>query len=162
MSSRRRHTVTGMPGPTELGVLLVSAARNFTRYGTLRLGAHNLSPARVQLITTVGESPGIRVGTLAQHLGVTNRAVTGLVDTLQAEGLIQRQPDPDDRRAFRLALTRSGIDLLTRIDRLQGAVSEDAFADFTVEERTQFAECLQRVIRRTRDLRAAADPESRN
>jgi DNA-binding MarR family transcriptional regulator len=153
VSSRARLTDARTPSPTDLSVLLARTWHGFTRYGTTRFGAHGLSPARVQLITAVGESPGIRMGTLAQQLGVTSRAVTGLVDALQAEGLLERQPDPNDRRAFRLALTDAGTELLTRIDQLHGAVSADAFADLSVEERAQFAELLRRVIKRTRELR---------
>jgi DNA-binding MarR family transcriptional regulator len=135
--------------------LLVGATRAFTRYGTTRFGAHGLSPARVQLITAVGEAPGVRMGTLAQQLGVTNRAITGLVDALQAEGLVERQPDPNDRRAFRLALTATGAGQLTRIHQLHETVSADAFANLTTHERAQLAELLQRVIDRTRQLRGA-------
>jgi DNA-binding MarR family transcriptional regulator len=144
---------TGTPSPTDLSILLVGATRAFTRYGTTRFGTYGLSPARVQLITAVGEAPGIRMGILAQQLGVTNRAITGLVDALQAEGLLERQPDPDDRRAFRLALTAIGTEQLARINQLHDAVSADAFADLTTHERAQFAELLQRVIDRIRQLR---------
>jgi DNA-binding MarR family transcriptional regulator len=155
VSSRTRPASTGTPSPTDLSVLLVSAFRAFTRYGTTRFSAHGLSPARVQLLTAVGEAAGIRMGTLAKHLGVTNRAITGLVDALQAEGLLERQPDPDDRRAFRLALTATGAEQLTRINELHDAVSAEAFADLDSEERAQFAELLQRVADRTRRLRTS-------
>ncbi|HEY5987754.1 MAG TPA: MarR family transcriptional regulator [Streptosporangiaceae bacterium] len=153
MSSRTRPSQTGTPSPTDLSILLVSAFRGFTRYGTTRFGAYGLSPARVQLITAVGEAPGIRMGTLARQLGVTSRAITGLVDALQAEGLLERQPDPGDRRAFRLALTDVGMQQLARIDELHDRVSADAFAGLSTQERAQFAELLQRVIDRTRQLR---------
>jgi DNA-binding MarR family transcriptional regulator len=153
VSSRTRPTRTSTPSPTDLSVLLVSASRGFTRYGTTRFGAYGLSPARVQLITAVGEAPGIRMGTLAEQLGVTSRAITGLVDALEAEGLLERQPDPADRRAFRLALTDNGTEQLTRIDKLHNTVSADAFADLNNQERAQLAELLQRVIERTRQLR---------
>lgn len=139
-------------------MLLVRASRAYTRYGTTRFSAHGLSPARVQLISAVGEAPGIRMGALAKQLGVTNRAITGLVDALQAEGLLGRQPDPEDRRAFRLALTATGAEQLARIDDLHDAVSADAFADLDNHERGQFAELLQRVIDQTRRLHTSAHP----
>jgi DNA-binding MarR family transcriptional regulator len=155
MSSRTRSSDADAPSPADLSVLLVRAWRGFTRYGTAQFGVQGLSPARVQLITALAASPGIRMGTLAKQLGVTGRAVTGLVDALEAEGLVERQPDPDDRRAFRLSLTAAGTEIHHRIDRLHDAVSADAFTDLSVEERAQLAEFLRRIIKRTGELRSA-------
>ncbi len=51
---------------------------------------------------------GLRVGDLAQALGVTVGGTSKLVDRIERAGLIRREPDPDDRRASRATLTPSG------------------------------------------------------
>jgi DNA-binding MarR family transcriptional regulator len=59
---------------------------------------------------------------LAQHLGVDRTVMTYLLDDLEAANLIERRPDPADRRARRIVATRRGIDLLARLnDRLREA-----------------------------------------
>jgi DNA-binding MarR family transcriptional regulator len=59
---------------------------------------------------------------LAQHLGVDRTVMTYLLDDLQAAGLIERRPDPADRRARRIVATRQGSKLLAALDaRLQVA-----------------------------------------
>jgi DNA-binding MarR family transcriptional regulator len=63
---------------------------------------------------------------LAQQLGIDRTVLTYLLDDLESAGLIQRQPDPADRRARRIVVTRSGH---ARLRRLQhDLVSAESFA----------------------------------
>ena len=59
---------------------------------------------------------------LAQHLGVDRTVMTYLLDDLEEAGLIERRPDPADRRARRVVATPHGTELLTELDgRLRAA-----------------------------------------
>ncbi|MCU1491451.1 MAG: transcriptional regulator [Acidimicrobiaceae bacterium] len=59
---------------------------------------------------------------LAQHLGVDRTVMTYLLDDLETAKLIERRPDPADRRARRIVATRRGAELLTILnDRLRAA-----------------------------------------
>jgi DNA-binding MarR family transcriptional regulator len=59
---------------------------------------------------------------LALHLGVDRTVMTYLLDDLEAAGLIERRPDPADRRARRIVATDAGNELLTSLnDRLRAA-----------------------------------------
>jgi len=51
---------------------------------------------------------GLRMNELSRMLMVTGGNVTAIVDQLEKEGLVERLDEPDDRRAFRIRLTRSG------------------------------------------------------
>ncbi|ANH76906.1 winged helix DNA-binding domain protein [Ralstonia insidiosa] len=51
---------------------------------------------------------GMRMNVLSRYLMVTGGNVTGLTDQLEKEGLVKREPDPDDRRSFRVSLTEAG------------------------------------------------------
>jgi DNA-binding MarR family transcriptional regulator len=53
-------------------------------------------------------SAGMRLGELSQRLMVSNGNITGLVDRLVAQGLLDRQPAPNDRRAQLVQLTAEG------------------------------------------------------
>jgi DNA-binding MarR family transcriptional regulator len=130
----------------ELGELLIGASRAFTRKGLAGFHAHGLSPARVRLILALADAGAIRMSGLAEQLGVTNRAVTGLADALEGEGVVARRPDPADRRAVRLELTPAGMALVDEIERLQRQVSEEIFAALPQDERDQLAGLLRRFI----------------
>jgi DNA-binding MarR family transcriptional regulator len=54
---------------------------------------------------------------LAQHLGVDRTVMTYLLDDLEGAGLIERQPDPADRRARRVVATAAGRKQLADLDR---------------------------------------------
>ena len=59
---------------------------------------------------------------LAQHLGVDRTVMTYLLDDLEAASLIERRPDPANRRARRIVATQKGNELLIRLnERLQAA-----------------------------------------
>jgi DNA-binding MarR family transcriptional regulator len=59
---------------------------------------------------------------LAQHLGVDRTVMTYLLDDLEAAGLIERRPDPADRRARRVVATHLGTELLATLNgRLRAA-----------------------------------------
>jgi DNA-binding MarR family transcriptional regulator len=48
------------------------------------------------------------LGDLAESLESTPRNITGLVDHLERDGLVERVPDPEDRRSVRARLTQAG------------------------------------------------------
>jgi DNA-binding MarR family transcriptional regulator len=52
---------------------------------------------------------------LAAHTGVTRATITGLVDTLERDGLVTRTPDPEDRRMMAVMLTPRGEELLQKV-----------------------------------------------
>jgi DNA-binding MarR family transcriptional regulator len=54
---------------------------------------------------------------LAQHLGVDRTVMTYLLDDLEGAGLIERRPDPADRRARRIVATPAGRQQLADLDR---------------------------------------------
>jgi len=64
---------------------------------------------RFDLMSQLERHPeGLRMTALSQRMMVTGGNVTGIVDQLAAEGLVERLPDEADRRAFRIRLTRAG------------------------------------------------------
>ena len=76
-----------------------------------------LSEGRLGLLFVLhrfGEE-GISLGRLAELQRVTPRNVTGLVDSLEKDGLVERLPDPDDRRSVRARLTAAGRERIDSI-----------------------------------------------
>ncbi|TMR21286.1 MarR family transcriptional regulator [Nonomuraea turkmeniaca] len=140
-----------MSSATELGELLVAASRAFSQQGRTRFGEHGLSPARVRLLTTLHGRPGSRMRDLADVLGVSGRAITPLVDALEADGLVTRGPDPGDRRAFRLTLTEEGLGAIDEIGRLQHRISEEIFAGMGETDRRDLARLLRSFLATTQD-----------
>jgi DNA-binding MarR family transcriptional regulator len=75
---------------------------------------------------------------LAQHLGVDRTVMTYLLDDLEAAGLIERRPDPADRRARRIVATHRGTELLTELDGRLRAAEAHLLAPLDQEARESF------------------------
>ncbi|MDQ6714030.1 MAG: MarR family transcriptional regulator [Candidatus Dormibacteraeota bacterium] len=71
---------------------------------------HGLSEGRLHVLFALGSAPRqqLPLGELADRLDVTPRNVTGLIDHLERDGLVERLDDPDDRRSTYARLTSSG------------------------------------------------------
>jgi DNA-binding MarR family transcriptional regulator len=140
------NVAVGDVAAVDLGESLVAAWHIFTRLANARFAEHRLTAARVRLIVALASGPGVRMGALADQLGVTGRAVTALVDALEAEGVIVRKMDPHDRRAIQLRLTDRGRDLVAEIRRLQVSVSEELFRPFADAERRELSALLNKFV----------------
>jgi DNA-binding MarR family transcriptional regulator len=67
------------------------------------------SIARFDYLAQLARVPkGLRMREISERLMVTGGNVTGLTDSLENEGLVQREADPLDRRASRVRLTKTG------------------------------------------------------
>jgi DNA-binding MarR family transcriptional regulator len=89
---------------------------------------------------------------LAQHLGIDRTVMTYLLDDLEAAGLIERRPDPTDRRARRVFATEPGAELLVTLDsRLQTAEAR-LLAPLDTEARDTFRSQLRDLAIRANAL----------
>ena len=76
-----------------------------------------LTMSQLRVLHTLNGDPGMTAGKLAEHLGVRPSTVTGIVDRLVKQALVQRQADPDDRRVVRNILTVRGTEVLSDLAR---------------------------------------------
>ena len=105
-----------VPAP-QLPLALLGAMRRFgpswLRWLRVHLAGSGQTPARMQVLSLLtGAAEPLIMRQLTQALGTTARAVTGLVDGLEAEGLVRRQPHQTDRRATFISLTETGRELV--------------------------------------------------
>ena len=74
-----------------------------------------LSPIQCHVLHLIEPERPLSMSQLAQTLSCDASNVTGLVDRLEARGLVCRQPSPDDRRVKVLQLTPTGVRLRTQL-----------------------------------------------
>ncbi len=98
------------------------------------------------LSAAVHEPPRSQLA-LAQRLGIDRTVMTYLIDDLTAAGLIERQPDPTDRRARRLVATDAGRAELRKVERALRRAEGEALAPLDDDERAEFRALLCRIAR---------------
>jgi DNA-binding MarR family transcriptional regulator len=78
------------------------------------LSAHGLSQGSWTVLMVLNRDPAIPLmpSDLADKCGVTRATMTGLLDGLERQQLLQREPEPSDRRTLRVRLTPAGIERL--------------------------------------------------
>ena len=75
------------------------------------LDEHGLSMWGYSVLVALEQSPVRTQAALAEAIGADKTRIIPTLDELQAQGFIERRPDPDDRRARLLALTDAGRDV---------------------------------------------------
>jgi DNA-binding MarR family transcriptional regulator len=88
----------------------------------------------------------MRLSDLAETLHIAPRSATEVADALQARGLVERSPDPTDRRAVVLRVTTEGDRVQAEVDAARTADTRDLFARLTPAERTELARLLRVVV----------------
>jgi DNA-binding MarR family transcriptional regulator len=91
---------------------------------------------RFDLMAQLERHPeGLRMGELSRRMMVTGGNVTGITDQLEKEGLVQRVPDPQDRRAFAVKLTAAGRRAFADMAAVHEAWIEELLRDIPGEDK---------------------------
>ncbi|MEV7069469.1 MarR family transcriptional regulator [Streptomyces sp. NPDC093990] len=106
-----------------------------------------VTPAQSRLLRTLAhwETPP-RMADLAERLEVVPRAVTTLVDGLEASGKVRRVPDPANRRVIRIELTEDGLKTLQGLRDVRRAAAEEILAPLTDEQRDVLGGLLDTLV----------------
>lgn len=126
------------------------------RYANARLPSFGLPATltipRVRLLlavaTGMAEEISTRMSDIALDLGVTSRTITTMVDALERDGLIERVPDPNDRRAISLVLTDEGHAAIPRIKTALDEISGSIMSPLSAGDHEALHGLLMQLIER--------------
>ena len=83
-----------------------------------------ITPVQFAALQAVHNVPGTDQRTLARTIGFDTSTIAGVIDRLEARGLVERRADPRDRRIWRLHLTDEADPILQDIETHRGAVAD--------------------------------------
>lgn len=130
-----------------LADLLLRTARRLRRAEANELSALGLTHGQARALRVLNRRGGpMRISELAERLEIVPRSATTVVDMLEQAGLVERQKDPDDRRAVLAALTAAGHELLGRMRqerRVAAAALFGRVSETQQQELLQLLEALQ-------------------
>ncbi|WP_327123482.1 MarR family winged helix-turn-helix transcriptional regulator [Streptomyces sp. NBC_01727] len=139
-----------MDSPDSDGLLaeqLLRLTRRLHRIQSRQLEPIGITPAQFRLLRMVAHYDGPpRMADLAQRLDVVPRAVTSLVDALEASGRVRRTPDPDSRRVVRIELTDEGRATLRSLRDARRAAAEEILAPLTADQREVLGGLLSTLV----------------
>ncbi|MEU2515682.1 MarR family winged helix-turn-helix transcriptional regulator [Streptomyces syringium] len=98
------------------------------------------------VLSAVADLGPVAQAELGRTTGFDPKDMVGILNDLQADGLVTRTPDPGDRRKNAITITREGRRRLTRLAKLGDEANEALLAPLTPAEREQFLTLLTRVV----------------
>ncbi len=104
-----------MPMEREIAFNLMDVARMLRTYADQRGRQFGISRAQWVVLVRLDRSEGLKQSELAEILDLQPISLTRLLDRLAENELIERRPDPNDRRANRLYLTPAARPMLERL-----------------------------------------------
>ncbi|MBC7228188.1 MAG: MarR family transcriptional regulator [Thermoflexales bacterium] len=123
-----------------MGALRARFARDLARYG--------LTFPQYLTLCSLGRAEGqaLRMGDLATATHQSAASMTGIVDRLLEGGLVERRPDPADRRSVLVALTPKGTQVLEQVRADRRHAVEDLLRSLSSQERAAFYEILGKLL----------------
>ena len=147
MDCRRAAHLAGSVSPADLAwaLLLQVAFERVHAHFAAAVAELDLAPVQAKALHELNVEPPISMRELAERLKSDPSNVTGLIDRLEARGLVERRPDPNDRRIKGLALTAAGAKMRERLfARLYTA--PHAVAELSERDQRILADVLQRIL----------------
>lgn len=124
-----------VPEQESLGFLLTDNLRLTRRIAARYFEQYNMTLAQARALLGVFRWQGIRQVDLADFMEIQPISLARLLDQLAEGGLIERRPDPKDRRAFQLYLTPAAAPMVKLINDASREFQAKALAGFTEEQK---------------------------
>ena len=137
----------------ELNDLPFQLARSyhaFRSFAVKTLTSEGLSdqvkPGTGGIFLAIARSEGCNVTHLSEVFRLPKATITGLFRGLESDGLVRREKDPNDARAFQLFLTHEGKELLPSMIQRHHKVLENLHEGLNEDEVETLKELLSRVL----------------
>jgi len=139
----------------ELGSIL--ASRRLHAFLHPELGS-KLTPSKLRGLELLGQHDGLRIGELADRLGVDDTTATRLVDRLEELDLAERHSEEADRRAILVGLTAEGQKLVGGVAAQRQQFFADVLATLEPDERLQLVRLTEKAALALRTRRDELAP----
>jgi DNA-binding MarR family transcriptional regulator len=151
-SSRARRRLAGAESqePRKLlastGFLLARLGMESRRRFARMMAGHGLSTHHFGLLVALGEHDLVAQQELGRVMGVDPRNAVPLIDELEKGKLIERRPDPHDRRRYNVTLTQTGRRMMLLLRRDGAELEEEMLKGLDAEERASLHGLLMKLF----------------
>jgi len=138
------------PGPSEDGQtlkLMGHIHRSFHRVADPQLREHGFAMGQLPVLMALKDGRPHSQAELARLAQVEQPSMAQLLARMERDGLVERIPDPDDRRSRLVLLTPQCRERMHESRAVMQAIGAEALSEFTPEERAE----LGRLVRRLAD-----------
>lgn len=139
------HMIAMNPLDTSVGFLLNRAARSMKRGLESRLVTYSLTATQYIVLALLAKKDGLSQSQLGNHLYFDNPTVTGVIDRMERDGLVERRRTSDDRRVINIFLSRKGKDILAQVETVADDLDSEATQVFSPKEKSDLVRMLNTI-----------------
>lgn len=132
--------------PRRSGALLENLARRMRTHAVRVLEPLGLRPRHLVALTVLRDRDGSTQQALATTLVLDRATVVGLLNDLEADGLVERQRSPEDRRRHIVRLTDKGARTLAKAEFSLAAVEDEVLCGLDAEQRAALYDLLSLAL----------------
>src|ERR1700722_11578336 len=110
-----------------------------------RLGVLELTPPDAGILRLLRVAAGLSQQELAAKLQIHPSRLVAILDNLEKRGLVERRPNPDDRRLYSLHLARGGGEILEKLGKVAREHQDALLSALNREERSELSTLLLRI-----------------
>ena len=129
-------------GDETLAEAFWAVARRLRDASQETLAPWDITPAQLRALRVLSRHGVMRPSELSDRLRIAPRSATEVVDALEKRGLVERRPDPGDRRATLVEVTDDGSSVL---DAVRGSEAERVFGRLSPTDRSHLARILRKL-----------------
>ncbi|MDA0169743.1 MarR family winged helix-turn-helix transcriptional regulator [Solirubrobacter taibaiensis] len=126
-----------------VGALLDQVGRQLRQHSMPALDSLGMRPRHLLTLTVLRDRAGSSQADLSTLLQIDRTNLVGLLNELEADGLIERRRSPEDRRRHLVELTRDGRELLSKAEFALAFVEDHVFGALDASQRETLYELLQ-------------------
>ena len=147
--------------PEQLAALVAEFGKAYSRKICSEMERAGTTPARARLLMALQCRGTCKMSEIGVHLEVTPRSVTKLVDSLEGEGLVEREQHPSDRRATLIRLTAKGMMVCKESSLANHAAVAKLYEQLPAGDRQHLARILGKLIESLEHCAAGAEKPAR-
>ena len=141
-----------------VGYLLKDVSRRYAARFERHAQEVSLTLMQCKVLLYLSKNEGASQVRLCELTDIEPMMMVRILDRMEADQLLERRRDPNDRRARRLYLTRKAARLLDEIDRISEVTRSEIFAGVSKADREAFLKVLEHVHANACALEAATPP----
>ena len=131
---------------------LTKASRKIRTAFNQQVTAHGLTYPRARTLLRLSKKEQMTQSELAWELELEQATMVRILDRMEEHDLVERRPDPNDRRAKLIVLTRKGQEQADLVKAIGAGLRRQVFADISSDDLTSSMELLERIADRAMHL----------
>jgi DNA-binding MarR family transcriptional regulator len=139
-------SINGDLAPSTLAFLLSQVGIHASRRFAERISEVDLNPPLFRILNLIDAAEGQSQQAIGAGIQVPPSRMVALVDELEERGLVERRPNPDDRRVRALFLTRKGRSSLARGREIARVHEKELTEGMSETDRVRLTKLLQKMV----------------